>query len=381
MNEASKLMGATALVALGLGLAYLCGPPADTPQVVHDLNLSPEALRVGPPDALAATAPLRLHADAAPSPESSSGGAAHLLHFDADPPAEGVILSAAEAEADGSAMPTSDEPRWFAPVRGDNPNPLPPRSVEVDAEAAPLSSVVPAAAIDSATNDQWLITAPAMSHSYDAKPVRAKPSPSLASDGTTHPADAARDAWWTRDTPRLQGLSGSAPAKSSDPAPQIGASTGVGVKLAQPVTPNTRLVGPIDLNTATSSDPVVKPTNTPQSNSPLAVPREFEPPVIVSRTHLVADGDTLARLAERYLQDAKRAPELFELNREVLRNPDLLPIGAALRVPGRPEPSEPELGDTTAIGRMVPVAAAPRSAGSQAHARLQSPEPIAASGW
>jgi nucleoid-associated protein YgaU len=55
------------------------------------------------------------------------------------------------------------------------------------------------------------------------------------------------------------------------------------------------------------------------------------------RIHIVHEGDSLERLAERYLGDAARALELFDLNRDVLENPHLLKIGAELRVPGRPD--------------------------------------------
>jgi hypothetical protein len=53
------------------------------------------------------------------------------------------------------------------------------------------------------------------------------------------------------------------------------------------------------------------------------------------RTHVVVDGDSLPRLASRYLNDANRSDEIFELNRELLTNPDLLPIGAELKIPDR----------------------------------------------
>lgn len=52
--------------------------------------------------------------------------------------------------------------------------------------------------------------------------------------------------------------------------------------------------------------------------------------------HIVTDGDTLALLAERYLGDASRARELFELNTDRLEEPDVLPIGLVLRTPDRP---------------------------------------------
>ena len=53
------------------------------------------------------------------------------------------------------------------------------------------------------------------------------------------------------------------------------------------------------------------------------------------RTHIVVDGDSLERLASRYLSDPQRSREIYELNREVLSAPDLLPIGAELKIPER----------------------------------------------
>ncbi len=53
--------------------------------------------------------------------------------------------------------------------------------------------------------------------------------------------------------------------------------------------------------------------------------------------HVVTNGDTLEKLAERYLNDAGRALEIFDLNRDQLSNPHLLPIGVELRIPAHPE--------------------------------------------
>ena len=50
-------------------------------------------------------------------------------------------------------------------------------------------------------------------------------------------------------------------------------------------------------------------------------------------THRVIDGDSLAILAERYLGSATRAMEIYEANRSVLSQPEILPIGAQLKIP------------------------------------------------
>ena len=51
--------------------------------------------------------------------------------------------------------------------------------------------------------------------------------------------------------------------------------------------------------------------------------------------HEIRDGDTLTRLAEHYLGAADRYLEIFDLNRDILTTPDLLPIGRSLRIPPR----------------------------------------------
>ncbi len=68
------------------------------------------------------------------------------------------------------------------------------------------------------------------------------------------------------------------------------------------------------------------------------------PPALVSpsvyeepreQRHVVADGDTLTKLALRYLGRAEAYRKIYEWNRDVLSTPDLLPIGAVLRIPPR----------------------------------------------
>jgi len=94
---------------------------------------------------------------------------------------------------------------------------------------------------------------------------------------------------------------------------------------------------------------VVKPLDVPQSPPPLAAkyPEADRPSSSrwggsidmmlpakeTARTHRIIDGDTLAALAQRYLGSAARARELFDANRDVLSDPELLPIGAELKIP------------------------------------------------
>lgn len=53
------------------------------------------------------------------------------------------------------------------------------------------------------------------------------------------------------------------------------------------------------------------------------------------RVHRLRDGDTLGKLARRFLGDAERWPEIFQFNRDVLKEPEVLPIGVVIRIPPR----------------------------------------------
>lgn len=102
--------------------------------------------------------------------------------------------------------------------------------------------------------------------------------------------------------------------------------------------------------------------------------------------HVVADGDSLPRIAERYLGDASRAREIYELNRDSLMNPDLLPIGEKLRIPQRasePQPFSVPVNVFDASGsasasytpqrQLVPLPELPDSVRNAPRARLQRP--------
>jgi nucleoid-associated protein YgaU len=100
------------------------------------------------------------------------------------------------------------------------------------------------------------------------------------------------------------------------------------------------------LNTGYSVTAPSQPTTLPASYAApvntAVTENQFAPPpwpvqdeVAEPRTHFVVDGDSLERLASRYLSDPQRSREIYELNRQVLSAPDLLPIGAELKIPDR----------------------------------------------
>ena len=53
-----------------------------------------------------------------------------------------------------------------------------------------------------------------------------------------------------------------------------------------------------------------------------------------ARRHTVREGDTLFSLARGYYGDAERFGEIYRANRDVLQEPDPLPVGAELVIPG-----------------------------------------------
>lgn len=78
-----------------------------------------------------------------------------------------------------------------------------------------------------------------------------------------------------------------------------------------------------------SDEPVARVANRPD-DSEIVVDAPLAP---VPLQHKIADGDTLSKLAQRYLGSADRYLEIYTLNRDVLSSPDLLPIGATIKIP------------------------------------------------
>ena len=75
--------------------------------------------------------------------------------------------------------------------------------------------------------------------------------------------------------------------------------------------------------------------------------------------HQIVDGDTLERLAARYLGNGNRWLEIYAENHDLLENPDLLPIGAELVIAVRQEKFPHDRSDlTNDVLEMVPISSA-----------------------
>lgn len=154
---------------------------------------------------------------------------------------------------------------------------------------------------------------------WPAAPARNAPAPNAPAPNASAPAPAATSPW-----PAAVSAAPDEPATADsnpwgDPWPAAPQLT------AQPSAP---AFPPSSTQPSAPAEPYAAAK--PVAPSPRPAPQ----PAL--GTHIVTDGDTLARLAERYLGDSARAQEIYNLNTDRLDSPELLPIGVVLRVPDEP---------------------------------------------
>jgi len=51
------------------------------------------------------------------------------------------------------------------------------------------------------------------------------------------------------------------------------------------------------------------------------------------RTYVVVSGDSLSKIAKRQYGDAQKWPKIYEANRDIIKDPDLIYPGQELRIP------------------------------------------------
>jgi len=62
-------------------------------------------------------------------------------------------------------------------------------------------------------------------------------------------------------------------------------------------------------------------------------PEPSAPPPAAAPTYVVVSGDSLSRIAKRLYGDANKWRTIYEANRSVIKNPDLIYPGQVLRIP------------------------------------------------
>lgn len=107
----------------------------------------------------------------------------------------------------------------------------------------------------------------------------------------------------------------------------------------------------------------------PAGESPRADERDEKPRAVEHearvtsqplRTHKIVDGDTLYYLAERYLGNGERYLDIFEANRDVLVDPEILMIGRVLKIPPRDAPpARPAPSDAAEAAPLAPMTPIP----------------------
>lgn len=64
-----------------------------------------------------------------------------------------------------------------------------------------------------------------------------------------------------------------------------------------------------------------------------SIPPEKKDAWDATQWHEVVKGDTLSKLAKKYYGDASLYMQIFEANRDILRDPNLIRVGQKLRIP------------------------------------------------
>ena len=89
---------------------------------------------------------------------------------------------------------------------------------------------------------------------------------------------------------------------------------------------------PADFSNVRSGGSSTAPT--PGAVGPEAgAPETAAPPIFGGRTHVVVSGDSLSRIAKREYGDGSKWPRIYEANRSIIKDPDLIYPGQELRIP------------------------------------------------
>jgi nucleoid-associated protein YgaU len=79
-------------------------------------------------------------------------------------------------------------------------------------------------------------------------------------------------------------------------------------------------------NVKSGGSSTARPAPPPAGDAPVAP---------AARTYTVAAGDNLSKIAKRFYGDANQWKRIFEANRDVLKDPDLIHPGQTLKIPDK----------------------------------------------
>jgi LysM repeat protein len=92
----------------------------------------------------------------------------------------------------------------------------------------------------------------------------------------------------------------------------------------------------ISVQVMANFDKLVKTDNTLNAmrvDAPKPAPAPPPPPKPAERIHEVVAGESLSRIAQKYYGNGNKYMKIFEANRDILSNPDLIKPGQKLRIP------------------------------------------------
>jgi nucleoid-associated protein YgaU len=88
-------------------------------------------------------------------------------------------------------------------------------------------------------------------------------------------------------------------------------------------------------NALVETENTINQISIPKPAAP-APAEQFGPPApapAAGRIHEVVKGDTLSAIAKKYYGNAGKYMKIFEANRDILDNPDLIKVGQKLKIP------------------------------------------------
>jgi LysM repeat protein len=86
-------------------------------------------------------------------------------------------------------------------------------------------------------------------------------------------------------------------------------------------------------NQLVETDNTLNTIRVEEAAAPEAAPEPEQAPPPEERVYEVVAGDTLSKIAKEFYGDAMQYMKIFEANRDILDNPDLIKVGQKLKIP------------------------------------------------
>ena len=89
----------------------------------------------------------------------------------------------------------------------------------------------------------------------------------------------------------------------------------------------------LEFNKMVSTENTINKIQVQGAPAPSTLPGPGGPSAGEVQIHEVKPGDTLGAIAQRFYGKASLYPKIFEANRDILANPDLIKVGQKLKIP------------------------------------------------